>query len=902
MLESIKTITQYLYNRQGRKLICIVALIFLGLQIQCNDTLRWHKTLSQRLYNNQFKNAVDSFSNYYLSKKQYKAFLKNSLERLTYHQINSEYAKTEALVSSLKDSLNNYFSKNKIDSNFYNSFSYNLEYNNALRLYTLEKYEKALESFNLLLEKIEDTNLDSIETAFYKPHFNKYVASMYQRLDRYYEALPILKTILKNSEDDPLNMINLAHNYKKIGDTNLANFYFNKAEEINIKTKNPISKNHIYISLLKQYILANDANKVQELSIYLKKNIIKESHRFSLELLMYNFHFGRNEMQAAKDILFKIKPDAKNSNASSIRLNHEKIKFHLHKEDFKKAEEHLEVAFDSLKIQNIESLENKNIPLNNIDLVLESLFYGLEIQNKKINNKTNSIEVAIGRNYAEEIYDFITDVRSKIRSDLDKKLSNVSFEKYYNALIEFAYSNNDSNLLWKYLSLSNNYSISFTRLYRSYLKEVSNTESFEKYNKLYNEIIDLESKEKKYPDSIELSQILVNKRDQYLIDGKVESINKKLDANLAESTFVKNIQKQLNEDECIISYYTTERFIYKMNINSEDIQIVRTQTIDDIEKYINCLSDYNSNYEKAIQNLSVLTTDLSLKEKITIIPHGILNCIPFEALIDSNAQELIRNHIISYQYKWEENIARNKYAQNASSIAPAFDSCSSFSQLIHNTVESEHVKKALGIPTELIDHDINKTLFFKACADSDILHFASHAFIDNSSPYNSYLSLGETCDKNSKASKIYTTDILKHTLSNELIVLSSCDSGNGKLIKGEGLESLAKAFFSTSVKSVISTLWSVNDQSSSEIMKYFYTELSKGKAKNVALRDAKLKFLDHHGPDYHHPYYWAGFVPFGDMSPVMRSNNYILYGSIMLVLFAGIYFLRKRKTKQSSQE
>lgn len=896
MLKSIKTFTTFHYYPLGFNLISIVFLLFINTRLQGNDTLRWNKILSQSLYEEGTEDYVDSLSEYFLNNKQYESYIENILLKISYKQIKYEHSQTQFYIKNLKDSVNIFHKKKYIDLKTYENTIIRLEQKEAMQMYQLEKFESSLTIFNNLIKKIEKSNLDSLKKIEFNQHCNMYIASIYCEMDRYNEALPLYRSILNLFEKDPLSSVMVAQLFQKIGDTINAELFYKKAKSANTFINNHyLTINSVDLGLLKYDLQNKSFNRAESLIKRLKQNTKNDINKFSLELLIYKYHIENNELKKAKNVLFSINLPKKTTAASSIKLNQTKAKYFIQKRDYKSAEQFLQMTFDTLKINNIESIGNENMPLNNIDQVLESLSLGLEIKNKKLAIKPNPTDIQIGENYAEEIYKFIIDSRSKIRSDLDKKFSSENYENFYNRMIEFAYLSKDNKLLWKYLAMCNNYSISFTRLYRSYQSEKNTVAQYDKYYKLYNSIIDLEIQEKLYPDSNEVIKKLIEQRIEYDEGGKIDTINSIIENRLNQSVSLENIQNQISKNACLVSFYTTDDYIYKLNITSEEVVVLKTNIQNNIIEDLECLSNKNCAYHQPVSNLSTLISDLNLKENVTIIPHGILNCVPFEALNGKDGKTLIHKHTISYLYNWQQKIEPSEYATSISAIAPFFEEpCSDFTHLANNTIESRQISETLKIDTTVISENISKEKFFEECLNTDILHFASHTKIDNSSPYKSFLSLGENCAVDKASTKIYTTDILKQNLSNKLIVLSSCDSGNGKILKGEGLESLAKAFFSSEVKSIISTLWKANDASSSEIMQGFYEELNKGKPKGESLRIAKINFLDKHGPEYYHPYYWAGFVPFGDMSPIIKPTYNILpYIIGFLVVLILIYFFKK---------
>src|SRR5262249_19787633 len=104
-------------------------------------------------------------------------------------------------------------------------------------------------------------------------------------------------------------------------------------------------------------------------------------------------------------------------------------------------------------------------------------------------------------------------------------------------------------------------------------------------------------------------------------------------------------------------------------------------------------------------------------------------------------------------------------------------------------------------------------------------------------------------------------------LSSELVVLSACQTARGKILPGEGVEGLAQAFFHAGARTVVGTLWNVNDRRSAELMEFFYRSMARGEPKADALRAAKLE-LTRRYPGLA-PRYWAPFVLLGEPDGVI---------------------------------
>jgi CHAT domain-containing protein len=142
-----------------------------------------------------------------------------------------------------------------------------------------------------------------------------------------------------------------------------------------------------------------------------------------------------------------------------------------------------------------------------------------------------------------------------------------------------------------------------------------------------------------------------------------------------------------------------------------------------------------------------------------------------------------------------------------------------------------------------------------------VIHVAAHAISNQSEPDRAALILfpGSAGEDGLWQAR----EIRQSRLNADLVVLYACDTGTGRLTGQEGIMNLARAFLTAGAKSVIASLWSVNDRTTATLMESFYEHLSKGLPVREALRRAQLDFVAAYG-DKAHPYYWAGFEVIGD--------------------------------------
>ena len=200
-----------------------------------------------------------------------------------------------------------------------------------------------------------------------------------------------------------------------------------------------------------------------------------------------------------------------------------------------------------------------------------------------------------------------------------------------------------------------------------------------------------------------------------------------------------------------------------------------------------------------------------------------------------------------------------------------------------------------------LDYDATEQAFWTTAGDYDILHLAMHTLINDANPMFSQLVFtlsNDTVENNDGLLNTY--EIYNMNLNARMAVLSACNTGYGKLQKGEGIMSLARGFMYAGVPSIIMTLWAVEDQSGSELMTRFYKFLSDGDEIDEALRKAKLEYLAGADELRAHPYLWASYVSIGKANPIYPGKLNLLFvlGGAALIIAGLVIFLSCRKNRK----
>jgi len=146
-----------------------------------------------------------------------------------------------------------------------------------------------------------------------------------------------------------------------------------------------------------------------------------------------------------------------------------------------------------------------------------------------------------------------------------------------------------------------------------------------------------------------------------------------------------------------------------------------------------------------------------------------------------------------------------------------------------------------------------------------LVHLSTHAVAEEKQPMYSRIIFAQDDDPNEDGF-LHTYEVFNLKLNADLVTLSACETGLGKLSRGEGLIGLTRGFIYAGASSVLVSLWSV-DESTAALMKIFYQNLKAGMSKAEALRQAKLKLIRtrENGISFAHPFLWAPFVLVGEM-------------------------------------
>jgi tetratricopeptide (TPR) repeat protein len=183
-----------------------------------------------------------------------------------------------------------------------------------------------------------------------------------------------------------------------------------------------------------------------------------------------------------------------------------------------------------------------------------------------------------------------------------------------------------------------------------------------------------------------------------------------------------------------------------------------------------------------------------------------------------------------------------------------------------------------------------------------ILHFATHALVDDHSAARTALALSATA---SEDGFVGPADLAARPLSADLVVLSACRSARGVLVGGEGVQGLTAPLLEAGARAVVASAWTVGDRSTPALVRTFYDELALGRSAGDALRAAKLDALARGLP----PRSWAAFTLVGD--PTLRLPLHapggglptvaLVAGAVALLGLAGLLVLRSKRSRATGR-
>lgn len=402
-------------------------------------------------------------------------------------------------------------------------------------------------------------------------------------------------------------------------------------------------------------------------------------------------------------------------------------------------------------------------------------------------------------------------------------------------------------------------------------------ETAKNYTQIYQQLISAKEEYKGFIQSLEETN-----REYYQLKYENKYIS------------LSNLQSVLkSNNQSFIEYFFGEKTVYAFLATTKETRMIKIdlQEYQSLSKQFLSLSaqkpphtstQLKEFYRIANQLYQLIFAPLNIPFGRVIISQDNY-FLPFSALVaDVEKQKfLVEDYAFSYSYsanilfrEKEKQISFNKRLLGFSPIhynkSLNLNTLSGSDQVLNNIQEKYFSGKLF------FEKQATKQNFIQNASDYKIIQLFTHGKADTVSDKSKIYFYDDALNMN----ELYKLG----KLNAELVVLSACETNLGSNATGEGIMSFARGFAYLGVPSTVSTLWSVNNQSTYQLTESFYKYLDDGNEKDIALQMAQKDYLKNSG--YKFPYYWSGVVLVGDSNKMTEINL-----SIILFIFVLIVFL-----------
>ena len=706
------------------------------------------------------------------------------------------------------------------------------------------------------------------------------LSTVLQNSGRINSGIALLENTLKNEKltnaQKGILSSTLGANYLLIKETNKAKFQIEKAIEIYKKQPNTT------------FLLATCYKNLA--SLYLENK---------------NYEMANSCFEIAEDYLSKTPGLGQIAMAKNY---YDHALFYFNQGDFDKAVLYISYTFkNSLYNYNDNDghLPTKNKLFANTVLLdaldLQATIYTLQNQPKKALDCYNLSF------YVEELFQsLLVYENSKIIHQIgNRNRTEKCIEIYFNLYQK----ENKSIYLEKAFQLSEITKSSVLKQFSS--KSISKDEKLiRKQLQDWNTIIVKEQQKLNFADIDKINNAIKKQNELMLLLKSKESIKSNEIQN--EINF-KNLYSKLEKDKAVlVTYFAGADKLYSFTIENHSIQLkivakdlnqnkILYDFINYFKEATTITDDVNGYVILANKTYAFLQLPTNkLNKNLIISPDGILNFLPFESLITkkstttnfSKMHYLLNDFSIGYTNSATFYLAEKPFQHSKKTVLGMFPVFKKSNlELAFSVDEMKAIQKNFD-GKYLDNNQATFTNFKRNAANYSILHLSTHASSgDIESP-----AIIKFYDQDILYSELYNLDI-----NPDLVVLSACETGLGKLFKAEGAMSVSRGFQMAGAQNLLFSLWKVNDFTTSVFMTYFYTNIKKGSTFFQANHEAKLEFLnDDTIPNAKKsPYYWSAFVYYGTLDDNL-SSHYLLYtfiglGIVSCLILVFLYYKKRNK-------
>lgn len=332
-----------------------------------------------------------------------------------------------------------------------------------------------------------------------------------------------------------------------------------------------------------------------------------------------------------------------------------------------------------------------------------------------------------------------------------------------------------------------------------------------------------------------------------------------------DNAAVSELQQLIEADEALLHYYpvkanesiaflVTRERIETFRIRHDDLAVRVRQLRERIERRAPVDEPAQALYGLLIKPLAARIQTANL----LFVPHGALHYLPLAALHDGQDYLIGR-----FALRTLPSVTALRYLRSATPpgnrtlILGNPDLRDPSLDLPNAEIEARELAGMLPNSLLKLRGEASKANFQRLARGMDRIHIASHGKFDNTRPMQSALYLAPS---GSDDGRLTVAELYELDLNADLVTLSACETGLGRLAGGEELIGLTRGFLFAGTRSIVASLWPVDDAATAELMRTFYAGLAKMN-KRDALREAQNLTRKTHP----HPFYWAAFQLTGNL-------------------------------------
>jgi CHAT domain-containing protein/tetratricopeptide (TPR) repeat protein len=331
-----------------------------------------------------------------------------------------------------------------------------------------------------------------------------------------------------------------------------------------------------------------------------------------------------------------------------------------------------------------------------------------------------------------------------------------------------------------------------------------------------------------------------------------------------EPVTLQEVQGLLPEGTMLLEYLVTEQVTLLWVIDRQRVQVVRlpvprASLVTEVRAFRQAIAEHAP--LEQVQGLAGMLYERLLRaarprirgERLLIVPHDVLHYLPFGALRSPEGRWVVEEYtlatlpsasVLKYLRGKGEGASERVLAVGNPDLGPALT-------LRYAEREARSVVEQFPGTRVLIRQEATEAKAKALSGEVGLLHFATHGELSEQDPLSSALLL---VPEGAEDGRLEVRELFGLELTARLVVLSACETGLGKLSKGDELVGLQRAFLYAGTPAVVTTLWKVDDRASFVLMREFYEQL-KARGPAEALRQAQRAIMT----DFPHPFFWAAF-------------------------------------------